>query len=83
MNNTAPPTIIEYMAIQITLVILILAGMVVLLLGIDQLFTGKFNADDERANQLRHDVKNKGEVISDNNIFKSLVSDSARRHDNT
>lgn len=54
-----------------------------LLLGIDQLFTGKFNADDERANQLRRDVKNKGEVISDNNIFKSLVSDSARRHNNT
>lgn len=71
------------MAIQITLVILILAGMMMLLLGIDQLFTGKFNADDEQANQLRHDVRNKGEVISDNNIFKSLVSDSARRHDNS
>jgi len=71
------------MAIQITLIILILAGMTMLLLGIDQLFTGKFNADDERANQLRRDVKNKGEVISDNNIFKSLVSDSARRHNNT
>ena len=71
------------MAIQITIVILILAGMMMLLLGIDQLFTGKFNADDERAYQLRHDVKNKGEVISDNNIFKSLVSDSARRHDNS
>lgn len=34
------------MAIQITIVILILAGMMMLLLGIDQLFTGKFNADD-------------------------------------
>ena len=59
------------MAIQITIVILILAGMMMLLLGIDQLFTGKFNADDERANQLRHDVRNKDYFCLDD--FSSLM----------
>lgn len=48
--------------------------MVILLLGLDQIFTGKFDADGDEAKQLRDDVEQNRNVISDNSIFTSLVN---------
>ena len=44
--------------LKIILVIVILAAMIVLLLGLDQLFTGRFDADSSDANRLRDEVEN-------------------------
>lgn len=48
--------------------------MVILLLGLDQIFTGKFDADGTEAKLLRDDVEQNRNVISDNSIFTSLVN---------
>lgn len=67
--------------LKIILVIVILVAMIVLLLGLDQLFTGRFDADSSDANRLRDEVEKHKDVISDNNVFNSLVQRSRKLHD--
>lgn len=59
--------------VQSVIVIVILAVMVVLLLGINHLFSGTFNSDTDDADQLRKDVDDSPEVITDKSIFHGLV----------
>lgn len=62
--------------IQIILVGVILAAMIMLLLGLDHLFIGRFDADDISADELKEDVEKSKDVISDNNVFHAFVSRS-------
>lgn len=54
-------------------IIVILAAMVILLLGINHIFSGNFNARTEDADRLRRDLEEKEDVITEDNVFESLV----------
>lgn len=56
--------------------VVVLASMVMILLGLDQLFSGKFNSDQDKVSELREEVEHRREVISDNSVFHGLVSKS-------
>lgn len=62
--------------IQVILVIVVLASVVMILLGLDQLFSGKFNSDQDKVRELRDEVEHRRDVISDNSVFRGLVSKS-------
>ncbi len=59
--------------IKTLLIILILVVMVILLLSMDHLFNGKFHADKEDADELRHDIDNSSDVITNQNLLSELV----------
>lgn len=50
--------------------------MIILLLGLNNVFTGKFDADDSEAKRLRKDVERNKEVISRDSVFNPLVNHS-------
>lgn len=60
--------------VQTIFVILLLVVMVMLLLGVSHLFSGNFNTKHEDLTQLRQDVEDKDEVISDQSVFHGLVA---------
>lgn len=51
-----------------------------LLLSINHLFTGRFNDDKQSADLLRDDIEKKDDVITDNSIFKGLVTPEHKAH---
>ena len=55
------------------LVIVILAVMVLILLGIGQLFSQDFSATEDEARSLREDVRTRRDVITDASAFRTLV----------
>ncbi|MDE5790093.1 MAG: hypothetical protein K2H96_02540 [Muribaculaceae bacterium] len=55
------------------LVLIILVAMVMILLGINQLFTGNLQAEEEETNQLRNDVNDKDEVLTSQNLFRKFL----------
>lgn len=65
--------------IKTFLVLLILVGMVFLLLSIDHLFTGSFNADQKDADRLREDVDTRDEVIGKRSLFHEFLASGRSR----
>lgn len=55
------------------LVLIILVAMVMILLGINQLFTGNLQVEEEETNQLRNDVNEKDEVLTSQNVFRKFL----------
>lgn len=55
------------------LVIVILALMILVLLGINHIFSGNFTTDDSEVDDLRIDVMESDDVITDHNVFTELV----------
>lgn len=66
------------MFFKVILVLVILAAMIMLLLGLDHVFTGKFDSDSSDATRLRQEVEKHQEVISDNSVFDPLVQHSRK-----
>ena len=60
------------------LIIVILGVMVLILLGINHLFAGNFDADEDDAAELRKDLDERKDVISDQSVFHDLVKDSSK-----
>lgn len=59
--------------LKVMLVLIILVAMVMILLGINQLFSGNLQAEEEEINRLRNDVNDKDEVITPQNIFRKFL----------
>ncbi|MBD5195004.1 MAG: hypothetical protein HDS12_04800 [Bacteroides sp.] len=55
------------------LVIVILALMILVLLGINHIFSGNFTTDDSDIDDLRNDIIESDDVISEQNAFTELV----------
>ena len=63
------------------LVIVILAVMVLILLGIGQLFSQDFSATEDVARSLREDVRTRRDVITDASAFRTLVKGKRKMKD--
>ena len=63
------------------LVIVILAAMVLILLGIGQLFSQDFSATEDEARSLREDVRTRRDVITDASAFRTLVKGKRKMKD--
>lgn len=59
--------------LQAVLVIVTLGVMILVLLGIHHFFSGSFESEDTDIEELRQDVDESDEVISDRNVFSDLV----------
>lgn len=59
--------------LQAVLVIVTLGVMILVLLGIHHFFSGSFESEDTDIEELRQDVDESEEVISDRNVFSDLV----------
>lgn len=59
--------------LKIILVLAILVAMIILLLGLNQVFTGEFDSDDSDAVRLRREVEKNQEVISEDSVFNTLL----------
>ncbi|MDE7413715.1 MAG: hypothetical protein K2N05_08025 [Muribaculaceae bacterium] len=55
------------------LVLIILVAMVMILIGINKLFTGEILMEEEATDCLRNDVKEKAEVMTSQNIFRRFL----------
>lgn len=55
------------------LVLIILVAMVMILLGINQLFTGNLRTEEDDTNRLRNDVNDKDEVLTSQNVFRRFL----------
>lgn len=55
------------------LVLIILVAMVMILLGINQLFTGNLHTEEEEINQLRNDIDEKDDVITSQSLFRKFL----------
>lgn len=55
------------------LVVVILAVMILVLLGINHLFSGNFSVDEAEVDDLRNDIRESKDVISDHGVFTELV----------
>lgn len=55
------------------LVLIILVAMVMILLGINQLFSGNFQNEEEETNVLRKEVEERDEVITSQNLFRKFL----------
>ncbi|MDE6409376.1 MAG: hypothetical protein K2K81_03910 [Muribaculaceae bacterium] len=55
------------------LVLIILVAMVMILLGINRLFTGSLQTEEEETNQLRNDVNDKDDVLTSQNVFRKFL----------
>lgn len=58
-----------------------LVAMVVLLLGISHLFSGEFQTNEKDNARLRHDVRDRDEVITRENVFHTFLSPEYERHE--
>ena len=54
-------------------VIVILAVMILVLLSINHLFSGNFDAAEEDAEHLREDIREDDKVITGHSVFHELV----------
>lgn len=59
---------------QIIIVLVLLAAMVMILLGIGQLGNQDAFENNDKTSHLREDVEETSDVISDSNIFNSLLN---------
>lgn len=64
--------------LKIVLVLVLLAGMIILLVTVNHFFAGGFDSDNNDIDELRRNIKDKDEVISDQNVFRNLVKDPVR-----
>lgn len=64
--------------LKAVLVIVILGVMVLMLLGINHIFSGSFDAKSEDADELRRDLEDNVDVISQQNLLSELVKVTAR-----
>lgn len=55
------------------LVLIILVAMVMILLGINQLFSGNFQNEEEETKVLRNEVEERDEVITSQNLFRKFL----------
>ncbi|MDE7181338.1 MAG: hypothetical protein K2N88_09105 [Muribaculaceae bacterium] len=55
------------------LVVVILAVMILVLLGINHVFSGNFSVAEEEVDDLRSDLLESDNVISENGVFTELV----------
>lgn len=62
--------------LKVILVIIILAGMVVILLGIDIMMHRTDHKDAVAAEELRKEVRNQEDVISRNSVFRGFLNRS-------
>lgn len=60
--------------LKAVLVIVILAVMILVLLSINHLFSGNFDARESDAERLREDVTESDDVITGQNVFHELVN---------
>ncbi len=60
--------------LKILAVILILAAMIVILLGINHLFSGNFNSTPEDSKKLKEEIRHEDTVISDRNVFHNFIA---------
>ena len=58
---------------QIVILLIVLASMVMVLLAIRQLSNFKSYDDFNQTSSLREEIKDDGHIITDNNIFSTLV----------
>lgn len=61
------------------LVVVIMGVMILVLLGINHIFSGNFNVNEAEVDNLREDLKKSEDVISDHGVFTELVKVSDRR----
>lgn len=66
---------------QIVILILVLTAMVMVLLGIRQLTNFEGFENTNETNHLRDEVKDDGNILSQNNIFHNLVEIEAKKED--
>ena len=59
--------------IKAMLVLVILVAMVMILLGINQLFTGNLQTEEEDTNSFRNDVNDKEDVLTSQNLFRKFL----------
>lgn len=59
--------------VKAMLVLIILVAMVMILLGINQLFSGNLQTEEEEIKQLRDDVNDNDEVITPQNVFRKFL----------
>ncbi len=59
--------------VKFMLVLIILVAMVMILLGINRLFTGSLQTEEEETNQLRNDVNDKDDVLTSQNVFRKFL----------
>lgn len=64
---------------QTLILLIVLACMVMILLSIRQLTHYERFDDSEETNHLKEEVKEDGHVLSDNNIFSTLVEASKEK----
>lgn len=60
--------------LKVLLVIAILAGMVMILLGISIVAHTAEDSDSELTNQMRDDIKKSADVIGRHSVFRSFIS---------
>lgn len=60
--------------LQAVIVIVILAVMIVILIGINHMSNGDFTTEESDIEQLRKDVNENDDVITDQNMFTELVN---------
>lgn len=60
------------------LVVVILGVMILLLLGINHIFSGSFSIEDTEVDNLRQELEETNEVISNNGAFTELVEVKVR-----
>ncbi len=65
--------------LKIILVVMLMLAMVVILLGIGQLSSGRFDTDTSDIDKLRDEVDNREEVISRRSIFHEFLA-GTRKH---
>lgn len=64
------------------LVIVTLVVMILVLLGIRHLFTGNSDMAESEIDDMRHDVEEKKDVITEHSVFGELVNVRAARGEN-
>lgn len=60
------------------LVVVILGVMILLLLGINHIFSGSFSVDESEVDDLRQEIRETKDVISNHGAFTELVKVKVR-----
>lgn len=59
--------------LKVVLVIVTLAGMILLLIGMNHFFSGNFDITDSEIDDMRRDVEGSDDVITERSVFRELV----------
>lgn len=59
--------------LKVVLVIVTLAGMILLLIGMNHFFSGSFDITDSEIDDMRRDVDGSEDVITERSVFRELV----------